>query len=56
MYSLAARSSVAALEKAARVYLDERNADARPFTWTADADTILRRVAKHRAASSGSQH
>jgi len=48
--------SVAALEKAAHAYLDERNADAKPFTWTADADTILRRVAKHRAASSGSGH
>jgi len=38
--------SVTALEKAARDYLHERNTDARPFTWTADADTILRRVAQ----------
>lgn len=40
--------SVVALEQAALAYLDARNEDARPFTWTAEADTILRRVARHR--------
>lgn len=37
-------TSVAALEKAIRSYLDERNADASPFQWTANADLILGRV------------
>lgn len=40
-------SSVRALEQAIRAYLDERNADATPFTWTADADLILGRVTRH---------
>lgn len=48
--------SVAALEKAALAYLDTRNADAKPFTWTADANTILGCVAKNRAAISKSRH
>jgi transposase len=48
--------SVAALETAALAYLDERNTDAKPFTWTADADTILRRVAKNHAVISKSGH
>jgi transposase len=48
--------SVASLESAALAYLEERNADAKPFTWTADADTILGRVDKHRAAISRSGH
>jgi transposase len=47
-------TSVAALETAALKYLDERNADAKPFTWTADANTILGRVAKNRAVVSKS--
>lgn len=42
--------SVAALETAALNYLDQRNADAKPFVWTADADTILGRTARNRAA------
>lgn len=43
--------SVPALEAAALAYLDERNTDAGPFAWTADADTILGRVAKNRAVT-----
>jgi hypothetical protein len=49
-------TSVASLEAAALKYLDERNADAKPFTWTADANTILGRVAKNRAVISKSGH
>jgi transposase len=49
-------TSVAALEKTALDYIDARNEDAKPFAWTADANTILGRVAKHRAASFGSGH
>jgi len=48
--------SVAALEAAALAYLDERNSNARPFAWTADAQTILGRVAKNRAGISESGH
>ena len=40
--------SVAALERAARDYLAARNENAKPFVWKADADTILRRVARQR--------
>ena len=36
--------SVRSLEKAIREYIDARNENAQPFTWTADADNILRRV------------
>ena len=49
-------TSVAALEKAAIDYIDARNDDAKPFVWTADAKTILGRVAKNRAAISMSGH
>lgn len=49
-------TSVAKLEKAALDYIDARNDDAKPFVWTADADTILGRVDKHRAAISKSGH
>ena len=49
-------TSVAALEKAAIDYIDTRNQDARPFAWTADANTILGRVDKNRAASFSSRH
>lgn len=49
-------TSVASLEKAALAYLDARNENAKPFSWTADANTILGRVAKNRAASFGSRH
>lgn len=37
--------SVKALEESIREYLNQHNQSPRPFTWTADADTILRRVA-----------
>lgn len=49
-------TSVPQLEKAALDYLDTRNEDAKPFAWTADANTILGRVAHHRAAISRSGH
>ena len=49
-------TSIDSLERTALAYLDERNADAKPFVWTADADTILRRVAKNHAVISKSGH
>lgn len=49
-------TSVASLEKTALNYIDARNDDAKPFAWTADANTILGRVAKNRAAISRSGH
>jgi transposase len=49
-------TSVAALEKTALDYIDARNEDAKPFVWTADANTILGRVAKNRALISKSGH
>lgn len=49
-------TSVASLEKTALDYIDARNDDAKPFVWTADANTILGRVAKHRAGISKSGH
>ncbi len=49
-------TSVAALERAALGYIDARNDDARPFVWTAHADTILGRVARNHAAISMSGH
>ncbi len=50
--------SVAALKKTARDYIHARNADARPFVWTANAGTILKRVVQNRklAASTMSGH
>jgi transposase len=38
--------SVAELEKALLVYLDQRNKNPKPFSWTADADLILGKVAR----------
>lgn len=49
-------TSVASLESTALKYIDSRNDDAKPFVWTADANTILGRVAKHRAVISKSGH
>lgn len=49
-------TSVASLERAALAYLDARNEEARPFAWTADANTILGRVAKNHAATSKTGH
>jgi transposase len=48
--------SVASLESTALNYLDNRNDEAKPFVWTADANTILGRVAKHHATTSKSGH
>ena len=48
--------NVPALESAALGYLDERNTDAKPFVWTADAETILGRGAKNHAVISESEH
>ena len=49
-------TSVAKLERAALDYIDARNDEAKPFVWTADANTILKRIAKNHAASSMSGH
>lgn len=49
-------TSVATLERVALDYIGARNDDAKPFAWTADAATILGRVAKNRAAISSSGH
>lgn len=49
-------TSVAKLERAAMEYIDARNDEAKPFAWTADADTILGRVDKNRAVISKSGH
>lgn len=48
--------SVASLERSDRAYLDARCNGARPFVWTADADTIHGRIDRYRAAISGSGH
>ena len=48
--------SVLSLETAIREYLDEHNANAKPFRWTADADTILHRVANVCKRTSNSGH
>ena len=48
--------SVIALEKAIRVYLDERNDNAEPFRWTANADLILDRVRRACLRISGTGH
>jgi hypothetical protein len=44
------------LESAALANLDQRNADAKPFVWTADADTLLGCVDRNRATISKSGH
>lgn len=49
-------TSVASLEKTIRSYLDERNSDAKPFVWTADADLILGRVERACLRTSGTGH
>lgn len=48
--------SIASLESTALKYLDNRNTNAKPFAWTADANTILGRVDKNRAVISKSGH
>jgi hypothetical protein len=42
--------SIAQLEAAIQQYLENHNADAKPFTWTAFATTILEKVARGRQA------
>ena len=42
--------SVAELETAIEAYLDQHNADAKPFIWTAPAADILEKVARGRRA------
>ena len=49
-------TSVASLESAIHEYLDERNSDAKPFSWTADADLILARVGRVCQRISGTGH
>ncbi|MBM4108837.1 MAG: NUDIX domain-containing protein [Phycisphaerae bacterium] len=49
-------TSVAAPERAAIACIDARNENARPFAWTADASTILGRVARNRATIPKSGH
>jgi hypothetical protein len=49
-------TSVASLERAALNYIETRNDDAKPFVWTADANTILGKIDKHRAIISKSGH
>lgn len=48
--------SVRSLEEAIRDYIDPRNKDAKPFTWTADADSIFQRVKNVCTATSDSGH
>jgi hypothetical protein len=47
--------SVKALEAAIERYLEHHNADATPFIWTAQTDTILEKVARAKQALE-SQH
>jgi transposase len=49
-------TAVRALEKAMLDYLDQRNQDPKPFVWTADADLILRKVARLSKRISDSGH
>jgi transposase len=48
--------SVPALEKAITDYLAEHNTDPRPFTWVADADSILDRIKRVCERTSDSGH
>jgi transposase len=48
--------SVPALEQAIRDYLDEYNAEPKPFAWVADADSILDRIRKVCERTSDSGH
>jgi transposase len=49
-------TAVRALEKAMLDYLDQRNRDPKPFTWTADADLILGKVERLCKRISNSGH
>lgn len=48
--------SVRELESAIRDYLAHHNATPRPFTWTADADSILKKIARFCMRTSDSGH
>ena len=48
-------TSVPDLEQAIMDYLDQHNADPKPFVWTASADAILEKVARAKQALE-SQH
>jgi len=48
--------SVPALEKAITEYLDEHNKNPKPFTWVADADSILDRIKRVCQRTSDSGH
>jgi len=49
-------TSVPKLEKALLNYIDRRNEDPKPFTWTADADLILGKVQRFCQRISNSGH
>jgi len=48
--------SVRELESAIRDYLAQHNENAKPFAWTADADTILKKLARFCVRTSDSGH
>jgi len=48
--------SVRELESAIRDYLAHHNQDPKPFTWTADADSILKKIARFCMRTSDSGH
>lgn len=48
--------SVPALVETINVYIAEHNADPKPFTWVADADSILERIKKVCERTSDSGH
>jgi transposase len=48
--------SVRELESAIRDYLTQHNENAKPFAWTADADTILKKLARFCMRTSDSGH
>jgi putative transposase len=47
---------VRALETAIRDYLTHHNRNAKPFTWTAYADSILQKIARFCMRTSDSEH
>jgi putative transposase len=48
--------SVRALESAIRDYLTHHNQNAKPFAWTADADSILKKITRFCMRTSDSGH
>jgi len=45
-------TSVADLERAIREYLDDHHSAAKPFVWTATADSIFAKLSKYNRANS----